>query len=324
MLNMSKYYKLIVSCSAIATTSIGGFVQSASAAEQFNNQSVRSNPSAILIANGNNSNAGGYGGGYNGSNAGGGYGGGYNGSNAGGGGGGGYNGSNAGGGGGGGYNGSNAGGGGGGGYNGSNAGGGGGGGYNGSNAGGGGGGSNGSNAGGGGGSNGSNAGGGGVKPGDKPGEVANDGKRPTNSSDAGATANGSNNSGLNGSNNSGKGYSSSTIATSKGIQGRFLAAMSKYEIASAALAAAEAGQNNASSSTSPVRYGREPGDIAACGCPNADMSASAPTKELIAAKAAEAEAAAELAAAKAEARQFLESVKANGGSNDSGNFSPIW
>jgi hypothetical protein len=43
---------------------------------------------------------------------------------------------------------------------------------------------------------------------------------------------------------------------------------------------------------------------------------------LVAAKAAEAEAAAELAAAKAEAVKFLESVKSTGGST--GNFSPIW
>jgi hypothetical protein len=146
-----------------------------------------------------------------------------------------------------------------------------------------------------------------------------------NGSNAGgiSTINGSNGTG-NSSDAGGGRFTAGTIATSKGIQGRFLAAMSKYETAAANLAAAEAGQNNASSGTSPVRYGREPGDIAACGCPNADLTASAtPTKELLAAKAAEAEAAAELASAKAEARQFLESVKASDGSGFT-TFQPIW
>jgi hypothetical protein len=145
-----------------------------------------------------------------------------------------------------------------------------------------------------------------------------------NGSNAGgiSTINGSNGTG-NSSDAGGGRFTAGTIATSKGIQGRFLAAMSKYETAAANLAAAEAGQNNASSGTSPVRYGREPGDIAACGCPNADLTAAAPTKELLAAKAAEAEAAAELASAKAEARQFLESVKASDGAGFT-TFQPIW
>jgi hypothetical protein len=145
-----------------------------------------------------------------------------------------------------------------------------------------------------------------------------------NGSNAGgiSTINGSNGNG-NSSDAGGGRFTAGTIATSKGIQGRFLAAMSKYETAAANLAAAEAGQNNASSGTSPVRYGREPGDIAACGCPNADLTAAAPTKELLAAKAAEAEAAAELASAKAEARQFLESVKASDGAGLT-TFQPIW
>jgi hypothetical protein len=164
-----------------------------------------------------------------------------------------------------------------------------------------------------------------TKPGEKPKPnpvtIGSDNGNPTpTGSNAGgiSSVNGSNA----GSDGGGGRFSSSTIATAKGVQGKFLAAMSKYEIASAALAAAEAGQNNASSNTSPVRYGREPGDIAACGCPNADLTAGTPSKELVAAKAAEAEAAAELAAAKAEARQFLESVKENGSTGIT--FQPVW
>ena len=131
--------------------------------------------------------------------------------------------------------------------------------------------------------------------------------------------------GSNGTGPRGSGFSSRDIAFAGSALSRFNAAVSKYEIASAALAAAEAAQSNASSKTSPVRYGREPGDIAACGCPNADTTtAGTPSPQLVAAKQAEAEAAAELAAAKAEARQFLESVK---GGTESGGFSayqPIW
>jgi hypothetical protein len=67
MLNISKYHKLIVGCSAIATASIGGFVQSASATEQFSTKNSQSHLGSVLIA-GNVSN----GGGGNVSNAGGG------------------------------------------------------------------------------------------------------------------------------------------------------------------------------------------------------------------------------------------------------------
>jgi hypothetical protein len=142
----------------------------------------------------------------------------------------------------------------------------------------------------------------------------------------GSGANNATTTGSNAANSDGGGgrFSSSTISMSNDIKGRFASAMSKYEIAAANLAAAETGQNNASSSTSPVRYGREPGDIAACGCPNADVpTAGTPSKELVAAKAAEAEAAAELAAAKAEARKFLESVNSNSGSGST-TFQPVW
>ena len=76
MLNISKYHKLIVGCSAIATASVGGFVQSADAAG-INNQTVQSIPSTTLIAKGGGGKSGG--GGLNGSNHGG-----LNGSNSGG------------------------------------------------------------------------------------------------------------------------------------------------------------------------------------------------------------------------------------------------
>jgi hypothetical protein len=70
------------------------------------------------------------------------------------------------------------------------------------------------------------------------------------------------------------------------------------------------------SSAGPVRYARVPADLASCGCLNPD-TAAAPTPGLEAAKAAEAEAASELAKVKEEARQFLDSVKnANGRSYD--------
>jgi hypothetical protein len=57
-----------------------------------------------------------------------------------------------------------------------------------------------------------------------------------------------------------------------------------------------------------VRYARVPSDLANCGCLNPE-TASTGGGELEAAKASEAEAAAELSKVKAEARQFLESVK---------------
>jgi hypothetical protein len=122
----------------------------------------------------------------------------------------------------------------------------------------------------------------------------------------------------------GGGYSSSQIAQSQALGSRISIASGKYDIALAALAAAEAAQPSASSKTSPVRYGREVADASTCGCLNTDTaSAGDMSKQLIAAKEAEAAAAAELAAAKAEARQFLESVKGS----ESGGFipyQPIW
>jgi hypothetical protein len=92
-------------------------------------------------------------------------------------------------------------------------------------------------------------------------------------------------------------------------------AQTNYTQAATALAQAEAAQPTVSDTT-PIRYGREVADLASCGCPNADTTANNTTTtrpELVAARAAEAEAATQLANAKAEARQFLESV--NGGNN---------
>ena len=149
------------------------------------------------------------------------------------------------------------------------------------------------------------------------------GKLPQNGSDGGATSNGS----LNGSNTGSfrPGFNPTIIALGKASFGRIGIAQGKYDAALSALAAAEAATPNTSSKTSPVRYGREPGDLAACGCPNADTTtAGTPSPELVAARATEAGAAAELAAAKAEARQFLESVKVGTESVGSGANRTIW
>ena len=50
MLNISKYHRAIIGCSAIAAASLSSFVQSASAAEQLNTQAVRADKNTILIA----------------------------------------------------------------------------------------------------------------------------------------------------------------------------------------------------------------------------------------------------------------------------------
>ena len=177
----------------------------------------------------------------------------------------------------------------------------------------------------------SNAGGGGpvkpdpVKPDPvKPDPVKPDpviGKLPQNGSDGGATSNGS----LNGSNTGSfrPGFNPTIIALGKASFGRIGIAQGKYDAALSALAAAEAATPNTSSKTSPVRYGREVADASTCGCLNADNNAGTPSSELVAARAAEAEAAAELAAAKAEARKFLESVKGSE-SGGSSTYQPIW
>ncbi len=209
MLNISKYHRAIVGCSAIATASFAGFVQSANAVEQFANQNTQIDRGTILIA-GNASN----GTGTNVSNT-----------------------------------------------------------------------------------------------------------TGTNVSN-GSGGNISNGTGSNSQPKSGGGYSSEISSRAGNVLSRYNSALSKYEQAAAALAQAETGQP-VRSNNSPVRYGREPGDLAACGCLNQD-TADTGRPDLTALKAQEAEAAAELAAAKAEARQFVESAKSSNTATGSTTFSPIW
>ncbi len=120
-------------------------------------------------------------------------------------------------------------------------------------------------------------------------------------------------------------FSPTTVSTANSFSERISIAQTNADRTAAALAQAETAQPNAANTT-PVRYGRESGDLANCGCPNADTVGTNNTNrpELVAAKAAEAEAAAELAKAKAEARQFLESVKTEAATVSSKVSSPIW
>jgi len=48
MTKISKFHQLLISCSAIATAAFGSLVQSASAAEQFNNQTVQFDRDTII------------------------------------------------------------------------------------------------------------------------------------------------------------------------------------------------------------------------------------------------------------------------------------
>jgi hypothetical protein len=110
-----------------------------------------------------------------------------------------------------------------------------------------------------------------------------------------------------------------------GVASRFNNALSNYEQAAAVLAQEQATQTN-TSSAAPVRYSRQAGDLADCGCLNNDtVGTKVGRPELAAAKAAEAEAAAELAKAKSEARQFLESVKESPTASSTTKVSsPLW
>jgi hypothetical protein len=110
-----------------------------------------------------------------------------------------------------------------------------------------------------------------------------------------------------------------------GVASRFNTALSNYEQAAAVLAQEQAAQTN-TSSAAPVRYSRQAGDLADCGCLNNDtVGTKVGRPELASAKAAEAEAAAELAKAKAEARQFLESVKSEAPTASATKVSsPLW
>jgi hypothetical protein len=134
-------------------------------------------------------------------------------------------------------------------------------------------------------------------------------------------------------NGGGVGIGGSSGSPSPGVISRATAlsnsvsvAQTNYTQAATALAQAEAAQPTVAD-TSPIRYGRQVADLASCGCPNADTTASnnttSPRPELVAARAAEAEAATQLANAKAEARQFIESVK---GGNTAGQavVSQLW
>jgi hypothetical protein len=103
-------------------------------------------------------------------------------------------------------------------------------------------------------------------------------------------------------------------------------AQADFDTAVANLAKAETAQPVAANDT-PVRFtvDKSVANLADCGCPNADTisSAKTPSPELVAAKTAEADAAAKLAAARAEAKQFIESVK-NGTVSTSTTNSQLW
>jgi hypothetical protein len=110
------------------------------------------------------------------------------------------------------------------------------------------------------------------------------------------------------------GYSPSITGRASSISSRISLAQSNYDTAVANLAQAETVQPVVAN-ISPVRYGRQAvADLASCGCPNADTVGTTPPTnrpELVAARAAAASAEAELAAARAEAQQFIESVKSD-------------
>jgi hypothetical protein len=166
---------------------------------------------------------------------------------------------------------------------------------------------------------------------------------PTNNSNASGsnvtTTNNSNASGGNVTtiNNPSVGGSTSTSGgSSPAISGRATTISSRVGVAQANFnqAAANVAQSQAAQPVAPdltpVRFSVDKGvaDLASCGCPNADTvgtaSSPTPSPELVAAKAAEADAAAELAAAKAEARQFIESVQNGSISTSSTASSQLW
>jgi hypothetical protein len=245
MLNISKYHRAIVGCSAIATASFCGFAQSAGAAEQLDRQTVRVDRSTILIAQVKAGGGLSIGSGGNRSNA-----------------------------------------------TGINV---------------------------------SNPNG---LPINKPG-IGSGGNRsnatgPNTTNPTGIPI-GSGGNRSNGTGISSRGFSSGTIARAGSLDAKIALAQGKYDSRATTRASLEADQPNASN-TSPVRYGREVGDLASCGCPNADVVGGNTTSrpELVAAKAAEAEAAAELAAAKAEAREFLESIKSSETAAVTTVNSPLW
>jgi hypothetical protein len=111
------------------------------------------------------------------------------------------------------------------------------------------------------------------------------------------------------------GISPATAARIDALNQRIVTAQSNADQTTAEVAKLDV-PTTAAVDTSPVRYAVDKGvaDLASCGCPDANVVGSTPTTpspELVAAREAEAKAAAELAAAKAEARQFIESVKSD-------------
>lgn len=153
------------------------------------------------------------------------------------------------------------------------------------------------------------------------------GSNNSGSNVTGTITTGSNGSGSNASGSTGRsGFSPATISRAGALNSNISLKQGAYNTAAQNLASAEAATPQASDTT-PVRFARQALDAASCGCPNADTNAAAtstPRPELVAARAAEAQAAAELAAAKAEARQFLESVKGENTASSSSTNSVLW
>ncbi|WP_373543899.1 hypothetical protein [Chamaesiphon sp.] len=109
------------------------------------------------------------------------------------------------------------------------------------------------------------------------------------------------------------GYNSSITGQARLLSSRISLAQSKYNTAANNLRQAQTPPPIVSRTIPLRRFGRQAvADIASCGCPNADVTTT-PTErpELVAARAAEASTAAELAAARAEAQQFIESVQSS-------------
>jgi hypothetical protein len=247
MLNISKYHRAIVGCSAIATASFCGFAQSAGAAEQLNHQAVRVDQSRTLIAQVKSGGGLSIGSGGNKSNA-----------------------------------------------TGINV---------------------------------SNPNG---LPINKPG-IGSGGNKSnatgTNVENPGSPGIGNGGNRSNGTGTSSRGFNSTDISRATNIGARINVAKGNLTTKASNSKALEGAETTGGSKTLPdVRYSLV-GDVADCGCPNADVVGSKNTSrpELVAAKAAEAEAAAELAAAQAEAREFLESVKSRDtAAVDSTSSSPLW
>jgi hypothetical protein len=114
------------------------------------------------------------------------------------------------------------------------------------------------------------------------------------------------------------GYSASTQGMSQQFQQLLTVAQNAYAQASAKVAEIQSRSTPSAQKDAEVRYSRV-ADANDCGC---NAAASGPdSAELIAAKAAEAEAAASLAKAQEQARKFLESTKNSVAFGTSG---PIW